>query len=238
MKSKEEIELELRRGNKGNFPGYSAPLEYRLLRKTDGLLLAPVFRLNAKSIRTYLSEYQHSQHWWLKDTQAFVTACVNDDFPTMHYLFIIGGKPVALGSLHSFGDSHNEVQIVLAVFGTNQGKGIGTAVAQTLKKIAFEVWGFKSVWWIVDATNRSSIQVAQKIGCTWDSTFTLEEKHGDQGSGLWNRFVVDRDPSLADGILQGASIDYWSSVKSVGMLEAVIGSQESKRSQMTTLQNK
>jgi hypothetical protein len=153
----------------------------------------------------------------------------------MHYLFTIGGRPVALGSLQPFGESHNEVQIVLAVFGTNQGKGIGTAVAQTLKKIAFEVWGFQSVWWVVDATNRSSIQVAQKIGCTWDSTFTLEEKSGEKGSGLWSRFVVDRDPNLADGILQGASIDYWSSVKSVGMLRAVIDSRESQKSQTKKL---
>lgn len=224
MKTKEEIELELRGdGTTPNFPGYSAVLEYRPLKPTDSRLLAPVFRSSAKSIRTYLSTYQHADRWWLKDTQAFVSACVNDDFPSMHYLFLIGGHPVALGSLHSFGGSLRDVQVVLAVFGEHQGKGIGYAVAATLKKLAFEVWGFDSLWWIVDATNRASMKVAEKLGCHWDSTFEEADK-SESSSGLWHRFVILRDPSLADAILQGADIEYWTVPKSRGMLQTVINS--------------
>jgi RimJ/RimL family protein N-acetyltransferase len=231
MKSQEEIELKLRDSEKvPNFPGYSARLEFRALRKTDGLLLAPVFKTSAKSIRTYLSDYQNAQHWWLKDTQEFVRACVSDDFPTQHFLFTIGGRPVALGSFHSYANQLNEVQIVLAVFGTNQGKGVGSSVAETLKTIAFDVWGFDRVWWIVDATNRASMRLADKIGCTWDSTFEDEKKYGELGSGLWHRYVVDRDPNSIDGILQGASIDYWSLPKSPGMLKAVLGARNKPQS--------
>jgi hypothetical protein len=58
---------------------------------------------------------------------------------------------------------------------------------------------------------------------------------GENGSGLWSSFVFDRDPNLADGILQGASIDYWGSVKSVGMLKAVIDSRENQKSQTKKL---
>jgi RimJ/RimL family protein N-acetyltransferase len=223
MKSQEEIELEFRDGDSiGNFPGYSARLEFRPLRKTDAVLLAPVFRSSAKSIRTYLSTYQHADRWWLKDTQAFVSACVNDDFPSMHYLFLIGNQVVGLASFHTFGNSLKEVQVVLAVFGDHQGKGIGKSVAVTMKKLAFEVWGFNKLWWIVDATNRPSIRLAKAIGCHFDSTFEEATKHGESGSGLWSRFVVERDPDSAPAILQGAPIDYWTEPKSAGLLKAVI----------------
>lgn len=227
MKSQEEIELKFRE-EKPNFPGYSAPLQFRYLRKTDGLLLTPVFRSSAKSIRTYLSAYQYSDRWWLKEATAFVTACVKDDFPSMHFLFTIAEKPVALGSLHPYGDNPDEVQIVLAVFGSHQGKGIGAAVAETLKQVAFDIWGFSKVWWIVDATNRASMAVAQKIGCNWDSTFEEESKYGEKGSGLWNRFVIERPSNAPQGILQGASIDYWMIPKSPGMLRTVIDSKKKK----------
>ena len=236
MRSQEEVELKFRNENTPNFPGYSAPLQFRPLRKTDGLLLTPVFRSSAKSIRTYLSAFQYSDRWWLKEAQAFVTACVKDEFPSMHFLFTIDERPVALGSLHPFGDNIDEVQIVLAVFGSHQGKGIGKAVAETLKQVAFDIWGFSRVWWIVDATNRPSMAVAQRIGCYWDSTFEEESKYGEKGSGLWNRFVIDRPENSPQGILQGASLEYWSIPKSPGMLKAVIESRK-KAPQSQILKN-
>jgi RimJ/RimL family protein N-acetyltransferase len=222
MKTQAELELEFRDVDTPNFPSYNAKLEFRPLRNTDARLLAPVFRTSAKSVRTYLSSYQHADRWWLKDTQAFVSACVNDDFPSQHWIFTIGNEVVALGSLHSFGGRLDEVQVVLAVFGKNQGRGLGTAIAKTLKKLAFEVWGFQKLWWIVDATNFPSMKLAQKIGCVLDSTFEQEAKHAESESGLWHRFVIERDPTLAPAILQGASIDYWSTPKTASLLKATI----------------
>jgi RimJ/RimL family protein N-acetyltransferase len=153
-------------------------------------------------------------------------ACVNDDFPSLHYLFLIGGQPVALASLHSYGGSLRDVQVVLAVFGEHQGKGIGFAAAASLKQLAFEVWGFSSLWWIVDVTNKASIKVAEKIGCVWDSSFEERSNGTDSGSGIWHRFVQYRDNKLADGVLQGADIEYWSVPKSSGMLTTVIESRQ------------
>ena len=235
MKTQEEIELEFRdEETVKNFPSYSAKLEFRPLRKSDAVLLAPVFRSSAKSIRNYLSSYQHADRWWLKDTQAFVSACVNDDFPSMHYLFMIGNQVVALASFHSFGSHPHDIQVVLAVFGEHQGRGIGKAVAKTMKKLAFEVWGFRSLWWIVDATNRPSMRLAQEIGCHRESTFEEEAKHGEAGSGLWHRFVVDRDDTLAPAILQGAPLEYWSEPKTAGLLKAVIASRDNEKTNSTT----
>lgn len=239
MKSQEELELEFRDGSKiPNFPGYSHRLEFRALQKSDATLLAPSFKGSAKTIRTYLSEFQYADRWNLKNTQAFINACLNDDFPAMHYVFTIGNRPVAFASFHSFGESLTEIQIILAVFGDHQGKGIGKAVAHTLKKVAFEIWGFERIWWVVDATNRSSMKIASSIGCEWDSTFEGDFKHGESGSGLWHRYVVERDHSLAPGVLQGADVEYWSSIKSSGMLEAVISSRSEKSSQMTEAKGK
>lgn len=223
MKTQAQIELEFRDEETPNFPSYNAKLEFRPLRMTDARLLAPVFRTSAKSVRTYLSSYQNADRWWLKDTQAFVSACVNDEFPAQHWIFLIGNEVVALGSLYSFAGRLDEVQVVLAVFGKNQGRGVGTAIAKTLKKLAFEVWGFQKLWWIVDATNFSSMKLAQKIGCIRESTFEHEIKHAESESGLWHRFVVERDPNLAPAILQGASIDYWSTPKTASLLRASIG---------------
>lgn len=232
MKSQEELELEFRDGSKiPNFPGYSHRLEFKALQKSDATLLAPSFKGSAKTIRTYLSEFQFADRWNLKDTQAFINACLKDDFPAMHYVFTIGNRPVAFASFHSFGDSLNEIQIILAVFGHHQGRGIGKAVAHTLKKVAFEIWGFERIWWIVDATNRSSMKIATSIGCEWDSTFEGDFKHGESGSGLWHRYVLEREPGLSPGILQGASHDYWTMPKSTGVLEAVIENRERNRNQ-------
>jgi RimJ/RimL family protein N-acetyltransferase len=234
MKSQEELELEFRDGSKiPIFPGYSHRLEFRALQKSDATLLAPSFKGSAKTIRTYLSEFQFADRWNLKDTQAFINACLNDQFPAMHYVFTIGKSPVAFASFQSFGESPTDVQFIIAVFGNHQGKGIGKAVAQTLKKVAFEIWGFERIWWIVDATNRSSMSIATSIGCEWDSTFEGDFKHGESGTGLWHRYVVERGRDLSPGILQGASHDYWTMPKSVGLLQAVTDSQKKNpKSQM------
>lgn len=232
MKSQEEIELQFRNPETPNYPGYSHRLEFHPLKRDDAFLLAPTFRSSAKSIRSYLSGFQYADRWSLKDCRAFVDSCLRDDFPTMHYVFTIGNNPVAFASLYPIGDRLDEVQIVLAVFGKHQGKGIGKSVAVTLKNIAFQVWGFRSLWWIVDATNRSSMKVADSIGCLWESSFEEPTKSGESGSGLWHRYVIDRDPNLAPGILQGASVDYWHMPKDAGMLKAVIKSRDSHSSQI------
>lgn len=221
MKKLEEIEKQFRT-QRENYKGYNYPIQFRPLNITDARILAPVLKQNAASIRTYLSTYQHADRWFLKDTQKFVSACVNDDFPRLHYLFLIGNDPVGLASFYEYGTSPLEVQIVLAVFGNHQGRGIGKAIAHTLKKLAFEVWGFQAIWWLVDATNRPSISLAHSIGCKFERSWESEVKAAEKESGVWFALKVERDETLAPGILQGAPMSYWSIPKSEGMLDAVL----------------
>lgn len=232
MKTNEELELELR-GNPVNYPGFNAPLEFRPIKLTDSAMLTPVLKASAKSIRGYLGQFQHADLWDMRDAKKFVARCVNDEFPSMHYLFLIGGKPVGIGSLHQYGDYPIDVQIVLSVFGSEyQGRGIGTAIGQALKKVAFEVWGFRSFWWLVDATNRPSIATAQKVGLTWNHNWRDEVKHAQDESGLWMAFMEERPEGLAPGILQGNDIEYWGEARNASVLRAVL---DSKRSNLQEL---
>ena len=224
MTTLEEVELQFHKEHNPNHPGYNYPMEFRPLKITDARILAPVLKANAASIRTYLSTYQHADRWYLKDTQKFVSACVNDDFPRLHFLFLIGKEPVGLVSLYEYGDNPKEVQVVIAVFGNHQGRGIGKKMAITIRQVAFSVWGFEKLWWLVDATNRSSIALANYIGCELDRTWESETLNAENESGLWFAMRLDRDPSLPPGVLQGAPIQYWNTAKTRGMLTAVVES--------------
>jgi RimJ/RimL family protein N-acetyltransferase len=222
MKSKEQVELELR-SNTENHRGFKAPLHYRHLRITDTPLLAPVIRSNARSIRGYLGTFQNADLWDIQNAKKFVARCLNDEFPTLHYLFFIGDEVVGLASLYSYAGSPWDVQIVLAVFGPKyQGKGIGTRMGSTMKKEAFEIWGFRSFWWLVDATNRPSIGVAQKVGLRLSHQWEDTVKHSELESGQWLAFFEKRPENLGPGLLQGANMDHWSDSRTPSHLEAVL----------------
>jgi RimJ/RimL family protein N-acetyltransferase len=221
MKTLEEIELQFR-DERPNFPGYSHPIQYRPIRITDSALLTPVFKKHGKEIRGYLGAFHNAHAWQLSDAQKFVSASVNAEFPSMTWLFFIGKELVGMGSIHSYQNSMQDVQIVLAVFGEHQGKGIGSTIGATLKQVAFEVWGFNSFWWLVDATNYASRKAAEKVGMSFSHSWEDEVKHSEQESGLWFAYKQDRPSGLADGVLQGASLSYWQESKTSSMLRAVI----------------
>jgi RimJ/RimL family protein N-acetyltransferase len=221
MTKLETVELKFH-NNSDSFPGYNHGMEFRPLKITDARLLAPVFKQHAGSIRTYLSTYQHADRWFLKDTQKFVSSCVNDPWPRHHYLFLIGKDPVGIASFYEYGSNSKEIQVVIAVFGSHQGRGIGKQMAVTLRALAMDVWGFEKLWWIVDATNRPSIALAQHIGCVFDSAWEDHVKHAENESGLWFAFRLDRDPASPPGVLQGSPLAYWNMPKTKGMLEAII----------------
>lgn len=221
MKTKEEIELELRSGVP-NYPGYSSPLEFRPLKITDSAILTPVFKRDGKTIRSFLGSFHNAHSWQISDAQKFVAAEVNADFPNFTYLFFIGKELVGMGSIHPFAQSLVDVQIVLAVFGKHQGRGIGTAIGSQLKKVAFEVWGFNSFWWLVDATNHPSKRAAEKVGLHFQHSWEDEVKHSESDSGLWFAYSQNRPSDLADGVLQGASLSYWQESRTSALLQAVI----------------
>jgi RimJ/RimL family protein N-acetyltransferase len=227
MKSLEETELQFRSEEPKNYPGFDSHLHFRPMKITDTAIMTPVLKSSAKSIRGYLGQFQQADLWDIRDAKNFVAKCVNAEFPSFHYLFFIGSKLVGMGSLHQYGDSPLDVQIVLAVFGEYyQGRGIGAAIGTTLMRVAFDVWGFRSFWWLVDATNRASIRTAQKVGLQIDHHWEDSVKHSQSESGLWWAFKADRPDGLAAGILQGASIEYWGEAKNASLLAAVIAAQK------------
>lgn len=221
MKTIEEIELQFR-DDRPNFAGYSHPIEFRPLKITDSALLTPVFKKHGKEIRGCLGAFHNAHAWQLSDAQKFVSASVNAEFPSMTWLFFIGKELVGMGSLHAYQDSMWDVQIVLAVFGEHQGKGIGSTIGATLKQISFEVWGFNSFWWLVDATNFASCKAAEKVGLSFSHAWEDKVKRSEQESGLWFAFTEQRPSGLADGILQGAPLAYWQESKTSSLLRAVI----------------
>ena len=230
MKTKEQVELDLR-SNTANHRGFNAPLHFRPLRMTDTPLLAPVIRANARSIRGYLGTFQNADLWDIQNAKKFVARCLNDDFPTFHYLFFIGDELVGMASLHSYAGSLRDVQVVLAVFGNKyQGHGIGTRIGSTMKQVAFEVWGFESFWWLVDATNKPSIAAAQKVGLQLSHKWEDAVKHAELESGKWFAFFQRRPENLGPGILQGAEMEYWGESRTLSHLDAVLNARVSTRS--------
>lgn len=227
--SLEETELKFRNSEIPNFPEYKYPPQFRPLSQSDALALTKIVRKNSKSIRTYLDKFNNSDRWGFKSSHSFVMRLLRDPrFPSLHYVFTCGKEIVAMGSLVPYGSNPNDCQVILTVFGSHQGKGWGKVVAQTLKQIAFQVWGFDRMYWLNDSTNIASSRLAQGVGCEIDSMYEDNFILGEKGSGLWNRWVAYRPhDELAPGVLQGAPIEYWAMPKSESLLKASLNNNTS-----------
>jgi len=227
MKTIEELELEFRK-EKSNWPGYSYPLEIKHLKKTDAAVLIPVFKKHGKQIRSYLGSFHNAHAWDMQDAQSFVMNALNRPFPSDTWTFWIGNRVVGIASLEPHAESAQDVQIILAVFGEHQGKGIATGIGKTMRKIAFEVYGYSSFWWLVDQSNVGSIRAAEKLGLDLHHTWTDRVRHSERESGEWRAYWQARDPQLPDGVLQGAPLSYWQETRTSSLLQAVIDARKEK----------
>lgn len=227
MSSLEESEYELRRP-KPNWPTYNGPLEMRLLSKSDAVVLTPIFKKHGNQIRSYLGAFHNAAHWSFRDANKFVQGSLNAPFPSFTYLFHIKNEIVGIGSLAPYGQTINEVQIILAVFGEHQGKGIAKAIEKSLMYISFHVWGFNSLWHLVDASNIASIKTAEANGLKLSHTWT-DKIHAEKETGEWLAYVAERPEGLPDGVLQGAPISYWHETRSDQLVQAVIQAKNDKR---------
>ena len=227
MKTIEEVELEFRR-EKPNWPGYKAPLEMKHLKKTDAAILTPIFKKYGKQIRSYLGHFHNAHSWQMMDAQKFVLDAVSREFPSDTWTFWIGNEVVGLASLESYGESAKDVQIILAVFGEHQGKGLATGIGETLKYFAFNVMGFSSFWWLVDEGNIGSTRAAEKSGLELHHTWTDKVKHSENETGEWRAYWQPRPERLGDGVLQGASLSYWQETRTSSLLQAVIKAKRDK----------
>lgn len=239
MKSQEELELEFRNQELPNWPGYNHRLEFRELKHQDAPLLAPVIRSDRSNLATFLGMFHGHKNWSIKSATGFVSNLLKKGWPSMTWMFLIGGEPVGLISTGKEVNP-NECQLIIAVFSKHQGKGIASAMTSTILKILEEVVGFEKVWWHVDAANRASLKVAQKSGFElFDSYDTgIETKNA---SGYYHRLVKNRPDGLAPGILQGASLEYWWVAKDPAVLAMIVDNRRNKelveRSLRTSLEN-
>jgi len=226
MKSQEELELELRNQNLPNWPGYNHKLEFRELKHQDAPLLAPVIRSDRSNLATFLLMFYGHKNWSIKSATGFVSNLLKQGWPSMTWLFHIGGEPVGLISTGR--EEHpKECQLIITVFSRHQGKGIASAMTTTILKVLEEVVGFERVWWHVDAANFASLKVAQKSGFQlldgYDTGIKTKES-----SGYFHRLVKSRPTGLAPGILQGATLEYWWAAKDPALLEMVVENQRLK----------
>jgi RimJ/RimL family protein N-acetyltransferase len=225
--SQEEIELAFR-SPKPNWPGHSAPLEMKHLKTTDAAILTPIFKKYGKQIRTYLGHFHNAHAWQMGSAQSFVMDAINREFPSYTWTFWIGNKVVGLASLEPYGESVHDVQIVLFVVKDFEGKGLATAIGNSLKYFAFRIMGFSSFWWLVDESNIGSIRAAEKNGLDLHHTWTDEVKHSEKETGEWRAYWQPRPEGLEDGVLQGASLSYWQETRTSSLLQAVIEAKKNK----------
>lgn len=226
MSSLEELELQFRNEDLPNWPGYKGKLEFRELKHQDSRLLIPILKSDKSNLSTFLGKFHGHRHWNLKSAQGFVSSLLKESWPSMSWLFHINGEPIGLISTAK-AEVYDECQLIISVFSKHQGKGFATAMAKTILKITEEVFGFRKTWWHVDAANFASIRVAQKCGFemldSYDTKILTRE-----ATGIYHRFVKSRPVGLPDGILQGASLEYWWVAKDPAILQMIVDNQKTK----------
>lgn len=226
MSSLEELELQFRNDKIPNWPGYNGKLEFRELKHQDSRILIPILKSDRSNLSTFLGKFHGHRNWNLKSAQGFVSGLLRGGWPSMTWLFHINEEPIGLVSTAK-ADFPNECQLIISVFSKHQGKGFATAMTKMVLKITEEVFGFQKTWWHVDAANLASIHVAQKSGFEFKDTYDTNIS-SKQATGVYYRFVKERPQGLSDGILQGASLEYWWVAKDPSVLAMIVENQKAK----------
>jgi RimJ/RimL family protein N-acetyltransferase len=195
------------KGNRNNFPGFDHPLEFCPMRPKHKPAMIKAVWSSHQQLRGYIGWAKYARSWDAKTISKFVDDHINTPPPSQHFVFLIGKEIVGVGSLVNAYTAHDS-QIALWVAKGYQGKGIGKAIVQTLEDVAFNVWGFYTLYYEHDAYNQSSKKLPQKCGFRYSHSFD-QKKEAERDSGLWFSWVKDRPEGLPDGILQGRpSEDY------------------------------
>ena len=192
-------------GNRNNFNGFEYPLEFSPMRPKHKAAVIKAVWASHKHLRGYIGWAKYARSWNAKTISNFVDDHVNDVPPNQHFVFLIGNEVVGVGSLVKV-YTLQDTQIALWVRAGYQGKGLGKAMVQTLEYVAFNVWGFNTLYYEHDATNESSKQLPQKCGFTFSHTREIE-KSAEQESGFWYSWKKERPRGLPDAIIQGRPID-------------------------------
>lgn len=202
MEWREVIEESSYRLPTGNFPGFNHRLEVHHLSLRDSLKLTKAMQANQQHLDEYLPLFHKREGKTVPKIQRWIFQMLNEQFPSQHFVFTLGGQLVGFASTLPISDDPREVQLRYIVFQDYTGKGIATAMACTLELYAFWIWGFHRVYIEMDSHNRASMSVAQKLGYRLNGTKDVG-KLGTRDSGFWYSFVKERPADITDGVLQG-----------------------------------
>jgi len=220
MSNQFELERQFR-GDAPNFPGFDAPIEFRPLKNSDTVLLAPILKRYGNQLSEFLADYTFAANWDFRNANNYVRGLLDEPFPRFSYLFLIGKQIVGMAYTGEWGNSVYDTQIVLWVHPKHQGKRIGNSIGHTIRKVMLEIWGMNSFNWIVAETNTPSIKVAESLGLELAEKF-IGEIHAKGETGEWRRYVQYRDESMK-GILQGEqSLAAWTGVRNASTLDAIL----------------
>ena len=220
MSNQFELERQFR-GDAPNFPGFDAPIEFRPLKNSDTVLLAPILKKYGNQLSEFLADYTFAANWDFRNANNYVTGLLDEPFPRFSYLFLIGKQIVGMAYTGEWGNALYDVQIVLWVHPKHQGKRIGNSIGHTIRKVMLEIWGMNSFNWLVAETNTPSIKVAESLGLELAQKF-VGETHAKGETGEWRRYVQYRDESMR-GILQGEqSLAAWTGVRNASVLDAIL----------------
>jgi RimJ/RimL family protein N-acetyltransferase len=192
-------------GKRENYPGFEFPLEFCPVRPKHKTALIRAVWASHKQLRGYIGWAKYARSWNTNTFSKFVDDHINALLPSQHFVFLIGEEIVGMGSLVG-AYTQNDSQIALWVRTGYQGKGIGRAMVETLEYVAFNVWGFHTLYYEHDYTNESSKKLPQKCGFTFSHTRDLE-KTAELESGLWFSWKKERPDDLPDAIIQGRPIE-------------------------------
>lgn len=193
------------KGNRKNFPEFDYPLEVSPMQPKHKPAMIKAVWSSHQQLKGYIGWAKYARSWNAKTISKFVDEHINDIPPNQHFAFLIGKEIVGVGSLVGAYTNHDS-QIALWVTSGYQGKGIGKAIVQTLEYVAFNVWGFHTLYYEHDSTNESSKKLPQKCGFKLSHTRDIQ-KNAEQESGFWFSWKKERPKGLPDAIIQGRPIE-------------------------------
>ena len=191
--------------NRNNFPGFDFPLEFSQIRPKHKPEMIKAVWASHKQLRGYIGWAKYVRSWNASTFSKFVDDHIDDQLPNQHFVFLIGKEIVGVGSLIE-AYTPKDSQISLWVRTGYQGKGIGKSIVETLEYVAFNVWGFHTLYYEHDYSNEFSKRLPQKCGFTFSHTREIE-KSAELESGFWFCWKKERPDDLPNAIIQGRPID-------------------------------
>ncbi len=193
------------RGNHGNFPGFDYPLEFSPIRPHHKPAMIQALLTSHQNLKGWVGWAKYIRSWDIKAMNRFLEDHIYAQLPKQHFVFLINREVVGMGSLIP-STTFKSAQIALWTTTGFQGRGIGTAIVETLEDIAFRTWGFPILFYENDSGNEASKHLAQKSGFKFSHTKNVE-KDAENESGFWYSWIKFRPEGLPPAIIQGRPID-------------------------------